>query len=112
MTLTLAQLITSLVGVVLPILVAVVTDRVAHPGLKSVVLLALAALSSFLTEWLVALNGGASFDWSQAAYGVLMTFTVAVAAHFGLWRNVGASGAASPVAGVGLDSSRGAGPVD
>lgn len=106
MTITLAQLISAVVGVLLPIVVAVVTDRVARPGVKAVVLLALAAVTSFLTEWLVALNSAATFDWSQAGFGVLLTFVVAVAMHLGLWRNVGASGAASPVAGIGPDSSR------
>jgi len=118
MTLTLAQLISAVVGTLLPILVAIVTDRVARPGVKAVTLLALAAVSSFLSAWLVALNGGQAFDWSQAGFGVLLTFVVAVAMHLGLWRNVGASGASSPVAGIGPDSSRrsvpplGAGPVD
>lgn len=104
MTITLAQLISALVGTLLPILVAVVTDRVARPGVKAVVLLVLAAVSSFLTAWLVALNGGQAFDWSQAGFGVLITFVIAVAMHLGLWRNVGASGADSPVAALGLNS--------
>ena len=106
MTVTVAQLISSLVGIVLPILVAVITDRAASGAVKSVALLALAAVSSFLSAWLVALNGGAPFDWSQAAFGVLTTFVIAVAMHFGLWRGIGASGSASPVAKLGPDSSR------
>lgn len=114
MTVSLAQLISMLVGVALPILVAVITDRAASGAAKAVTLLALAAVSSFLTELLTALNSTATFDWSQAAFGVLTTFIVAVASHFGLWKPVGASGSESPVAKVGLDSSGRpfAGPVD
>jgi hypothetical protein len=114
MTITLAQLITTLVGTLLPILVAVITDRAASGAAKAITLLALAAVSSFLSAWLVALNGGAPFDFAQAAYGVLITFVVAVATHFGLWKPAGASGSGSPVAKIGLDSSDRpvVGPVD
>jgi hypothetical protein len=114
MTVSIAQLITTVIGVLLPILVAVITDRAASGAAKAVTLLALAALSSFLTEWLVALNSAASFDWSQAAFGVLTTFIVAVATHFGLWKPVAWSGSDSAVAKVGLDSSARpvTGPVD
>jgi hypothetical protein len=106
LSITLAQLLTSLVGVVLPIIVAIVTDRVASGGVKAVVLLLLAALSSFLTEWLTALNASASFDFAQAGYGVLMTFVVAVAAHFGLWKPAAVTGEQGAAAGIGLDSTR------
>jgi hypothetical protein len=117
MTITLAQLISLVVGTLLPIVVALVTDRAASGAAKALTLLALSAVSSFLSAWLVALNTGYAFDWSQTAFGVLVTFIVAVATHFGLWKPVGASGSDSPVAKVGLDStaSRGAapfGPVD
>ncbi len=107
MTLTLAQLISSVVGILLPILVAVVTSRVASGGAKAVTLLVLAAVSSFLSEWLVALNGGGSFDFAQAGYGVLMTFVVAVATHFGLWKPADLTGSNGAAARVGVGSSRG-----
>jgi hypothetical protein len=106
MTITLAQLISLVVGTLLPILVALITDRAASGAAKAITLLALSAVASFLTAWLVALNGGLPFDFAQAAFGVLTTFIVAVAVHFGLWKPIGASGSASPVSGVGLDSTR------
>ncbi len=106
MTITLAQLISAVVGTLLPILVAVITDRVASGAVKAVVLLALAALSSFLTEWLVALQTAATFDFAQAAFGVLLTFVVAVAGHFGFWKPANITGASGSAARVGLDSSR------
>jgi len=110
MTITLAQLISLLVGTLLPILVALITDRAWPGAAKAITLLVLSAVSSFLSAWLVAINAGVAFDFSQAAFGVLTTFIVAVAMHFGLWKPAGASGSASPVAKVGLDSTRG--PVD
>lgn len=105
MTITLAQLISLLVGTLLPILVALITDRAASGAVKAVTLLALSAVSAFLSAWLVALNTAAAFDWSQTLFSVLVTFIVAVAMHFGLWKPAGASGSDGPVAKVGLDSS-------
>lgn len=112
MTVTLAQLVSLMAGTLLPILVAVITDRAASGAVKAVTLLALAAVSSFLSAWLIAINTAASFDFSQAAFGVLTTFIVAVASHFGFWKPIGASGSDSPVARVGLDSTGNRGPVD
>lgn len=97
MTISLAQLISLLVGTVLPVVVAVVTARVSHPGVKAVTLLALAAVSSFLSEWLVAINTAAVFDFSQAGLGVLVTFVAAVAAHFGWWKPIAVTGSAGTV---------------
>lgn len=106
MSITLAQLISLLVGTLLPILVAVVTDRAASGAAKAVALLGLAAVSSFLSEWLVALNSAETFDFAQAAFGVLTTFIVAVAVHFGFWKPVGASGSDGALAKIGPDSTR------
>jgi hypothetical protein len=106
MTITLAQLISAAVGTVLPILVAVVTDRVASGAVKAITLLVLAALSSFLSEWLVALNAGGPFDAAQAGFGVLLTFVVAVAGHFGFWKPAAVTGSGGVAARVGPDSSR------
>jgi hypothetical protein len=106
-TITLAQLISLVVGTLLPILVAVITDRVAQGAVKAIVLLGLAALTSFLSSWLVALNGGLPFDFAQAAFGVLITFIVAVAVHFGFWKPVNLTGSQGQLAKVGPDSTRG-----
>lgn len=100
-TITLAQVISALVGTILPILVAVVTRAAASPGAKAVVLLALSAVSSFLSEWLTALNGGDAFDASQAGFGVLLTFVAAVAAHFGLWKPASVTGSEGRASGIG-----------
>jgi hypothetical protein len=106
MSITLAQLISLLVGTLLPILVAVVTDRAASGAVKAVTLLGLAAVSSFLSEWLVALNTAETFDFAQAAFGVLTTFIVAVAVHFGFWKPTALTGSDGSASKVGLDSTR------
>lgn len=81
---SLAQWLNVGVNIVLPALVALVTARLAHPGLKAVVLLFLSAVSGFLTSWLDAENGAHLFVPSQVAFTVLTGFAVAVLAHFGL----------------------------
>jgi hypothetical protein len=91
-TITLSQLINLAVNTVLPILVAIVTSRMASSGLKAIVLLALSAVSGFLTAWLVSLNLGEPFDIGQTLFSVLTGFVVAVAAHFGFWKPVGLTG--------------------
>lgn len=69
----------------LPALVALVTARLAHPGLKAVVLLFLSAVSGFLTSWLAACATiCAAFDWPHTVFSVLSGFAVAVLVHFGL----------------------------
>ncbi len=101
-TITLAQVISALVGTVLPILVALVTSRVASGAVKAVALLVLAAVTSFLSEWLVALNDGTAFDASQAGFGVLLTFVAAVAFHFGLWKPADVTGSNGSAAKLGV----------
>ncbi|MET9322010.1 hypothetical protein ABZX75_17715 [Streptomyces sp. NPDC003038] len=75
-----------LIAFVLPVLVGLVTTRVTHPGRKAVVLLALAAVESFVVELTEAGPGWAAGD---AAVLTLVNFVVAVAAHFGLWKPAG-----------------------
>lgn len=83
-----AQIISMVVGVLLPILVGLVTKTVTSPAFKAVLLFLLAAISGFLTEFLQA---GTAFDWQQALFAWLTTFIVAVAMHFGLYSPTGIS---------------------
>lgn len=87
------QIVSLFIGTVLPILVAVVTTRATHAGTKAVLLAALSAVSGFLSEWLVALNTAAHFDWGTVALTTLGTFMVAVAMHLGLWKPTGIAAA-------------------
>jgi hypothetical protein len=97
-TISLAQWINTGVNVLLPILVALVTARLADGHVKALALLALSAASGFLASWLDALNGSTAFDWSQAGFTVVTGFVVAVAAHFGLWKPAGVTGSSGAVA--------------
>ncbi|MGL5910164.1 MAG: hypothetical protein ACRCZP_09185 [Phycicoccus sp.] len=97
-TITTAQAVGLAVSTLLPILVSLVTARAAESSTKALVLLALAAVSGLLTQWLAALEVGAAFDWSQAALTVLSGYIVAVASHFGLWKPTGVTGSVGVVA--------------
>jgi hypothetical protein len=90
----LAQVISLLIGSVLPLIVGYATKAAWHPGVRAVVLLALSAVSSFGSEFLSTLNSGTPFDAGATLLTVLGTFLVGVGAHFGLWRPTGASAAA------------------
>lgn len=89
-----AQVLSLLIGVVLPILVGIVTKRTTHPGLKATLLALMAAVTGFLTELAAHPH---DFALSTAALAWLGTFMVAVATHFGFWSPTGISGAAQDV---------------
>lgn len=86
------QLLTLVVSVVLPALVALVTNRMASPGLKAVTLAGLAALVGFLSELLHALVTALSFDVGTALLTWVTSFIIAVAAHYGLLKPTGLTG--------------------
>lgn len=88
-----SQYLSALIGIVLPILVALVTKWSTSSAVKSILLLLLSVLTSFLTE---ALND-ANFNWQQAVFGTVLTFVVGVASLYGLWRPTGVSGKAQSV---------------
>lgn len=73
--------LTFLVSVALPMVVAVVTKRLASGVVKSMVLLFL----TVLTGWLTSLYAtGGVFELKAAGVGVAVSFITAVGAHFGL----------------------------
>lgn len=92
MTITLAQWLNAGINVVLPILVAILSSRLATGALKSVLLLALSAVTGYLISWLAAIDNAVPFDFSQASFTALLGFVVAVAAHFGFWKPAGVTG--------------------
>lgn len=82
------QVFSLLLGVVLPIIVALVTKRVTSEATKAILLAALAAITGVLTEYAHSIGSG-SFDWWTAVLTALGTFIVAVATHFGFWKPTG-----------------------
>lgn len=80
-----SQYLAALIGVVLPILVALVTKYTTRPIVKSLLLLVLSTVTGFLTEML----NDAAFNFEQALFGTVLTFVTGVATLFGLWMPTG-----------------------
>lgn len=88
-----AQILSLVVGIVLPLLVGFVTKESWSGGVKAVTLAFLSAASGFLTEALAVVNAGTAFDWQATLVAVLGTFLVAVGLHVGIWKPLGATAA-------------------
>lgn len=103
-----AQVLTLMIGTVLPLIAGLVTRWNASPGARAITLLVLAAITSFLTMWLDAVTTGTPMDVGAALLTVLGTFLVGVGSHFGLWGPVGAADAVKRTGGFigGSSSSR------
>lgn len=85
--------LTVVLGVVLPLITGLVTSRLAHAGLKAVVLALLSAIGGLLNE-LYSVGGNVDlYDWSAGLANALTVFLLAVGLHFGLLKPVGATGA-------------------
>jgi hypothetical protein len=84
-TLNAVQVASLLIGVFIPILVGLVTKVTTSPALKSILLLALSAVSGFLTEFV----NSANFIWQQALLTTVVTFVIGVATYYGLWTPTG-----------------------
>lgn len=84
------QVVTLIVGVLLPIVVALVTKEITSPKVRSIILLVLSAIAGVLNSWLIAPNG---FDWSQSLFDAATIFIIGVATLFGLWKPTGVNDA-------------------
>lgn len=103
-----AQVLALVIGTVLPLVAGLVTRWNASAGARAITLLVLAAITSFLTMWLDAVNMDTALDIGAALLTVLGTFLVGVGVHFGLWSPTGASDAVKQTGGFigGSSSSR------
>ncbi len=95
--------------VLLPMLTAVITARLAHPGLKAGVLALLALVTTFVNE-LLTTGGIGSFDTSSWLATALGVFLAAVGLHYGLLKPTQVTGSQGVIqaaieGGVGSDRS-------
>lgn len=95
---TWVQLLTLLVSVVLPAVVALITQRMASSGLKATVLALLAAVTGLSSELLNALVHDKPFDLGTALIAWLTSFVIAVAVHYGLLKPAGLTGSQGAIA--------------
>lgn len=82
----LAQLISILVGGILPLVTGLVTKATWSGGARAVVLLVLSGATGVLTDFLGSLTGGTAFDWPTALTAAFLTFLSGVGTYFGLWK--------------------------
>lgn len=80
------QLVNLIVGVLLPILVALVTKYEHSAKIKALLLLVLSAVAGVLNSWL---RHTGTFDWTQAIWDAMTVFIIGVATLFGLWQPTG-----------------------
>lgn len=80
------------IAVVIPVLVDLVTKRVASAAVKATVLLLLSLVSGLLLEWLGAINRGDDYDVVTAATTAAVTFLLSVGTFFGLTSPIGLTG--------------------
>lgn len=86
-------LILQLLGsTLLPLLVGLVTTRETNPGRKAVYLAALSVVISLVTEIASALQAGVVYNLGTALVAAVVTFTIAVGTHYGLWKHTGLPG--------------------
>lgn len=78
-----------LISAVLPLLVGLVTKASTDPKIKSLLLVALTAITAVLTE---AQTKG-SFVWQQALLTFVASFATAMTIHLGFYRPTGITGA-------------------
>lgn len=86
-----ALIIGLVVSTVLPLLVGLVTKTVTSPGVKAVLLAALAAITGLGTELLASINAGTAYDLGTGLVLAITSFIVAVGLHYGIWKPTGTS---------------------
>src|SRR5688572_17258272 len=91
---SLSGLISLALTVLLPLAVGLLTTRPTSPGVKAVLLLAFAAIKSFLEGWPQARNTAVDFAFVPVAITTLVNFALTAVVHFGLWKPTGTAGAA------------------
>jgi uncharacterized membrane protein len=93
----LAGVLSLVATVVLPLLVGLVTRSRTSAHVKAVLLLVLSALLTVVEAWQLSVDKHAPFHWQQFVINLIVSFVIAVAVHFGLWKPTGAAGATQRV---------------
>lgn len=85
-----AQLISMLIGVVIPLVNGVAT-RYGAVRLRVFLQIFLTAVSGFLTEWIGAINAHTNYNVTQAILGWIATLVTALAVEAKVWAPLGVS---------------------
>ena len=93
-SLDLATILQFTLAIILPLLVGLVTTRVAPGGHKAVLLAGLSLITSLVAELARAVAAGVTYDLGVGLFLALPTFVIAVSTHYGLWKPTGTAEAA------------------
>lgn len=91
------SVLTLVVGTVMPILVALVTNRVVAPAVKAWLLAGLTLVSTVLQAMLLAAQSGIPFELGAILIAAVQQFIISVAIYYGLWKPTGIAGAVQDV---------------
>lgn len=91
---SLAGLLSLVLTVALPVLAALFMRVHWSTFAKGLVLLVFAAVKAFLEAWLITATTHTGFDVGRVSYTVVVQFTLAVVAYFGLLRGTAVQQAA------------------
>lgn len=89
--------LTLLSGTLLPMLVALVTSRVASGALKSILLAFLSAVAGVVNEAIQVGGDLSALDAHATLTQSLTTFLIAVGLHFGLLKPAGVTGSSGSI---------------
>lgn len=96
-TFDLAQILTLLAGIVLPLIVGLVTKVVTRPGVKAIILAALSVGINLIGELANALTTHSPYNLGTALVTGVGTFLVSVGLYYGLWKPTGVAQKAQEV---------------
>lgn len=99
------MLVTTIISVVIPLLVGILTKLRAHPGVKAVMLIILNGVGAAIGT-AVGVDGVAVIS-RTTVYQFIVGCVVSIATYYGVWKPTGVSGGINrATATVGLGSSR------
>lgn len=78
-----ASIIALIINFFIPLLVALVTKKVTPGWVQAIILMFFTALNNFLVQLPDQIHG---YPWKTAIVSAFISFAVAIAAHFGLWK--------------------------
>lgn len=95
-----AGIFSLILTILLPLVVAVITTRVTHPGVKFMLLLFVVGIKTTI-EAVVANNSDyINFAWVPFLMNLIINMGIAIAAHFGVWKPTGAAASIQDNVGV------------
>lgn len=85
----LAGVLSLILTFILPLVAALFMRTTWTTFVKGLVLLAAAAVKTFLEAWLVAVDAHTAFNFAEVTYATLVNLGIAVIAYFGFLRDTG-----------------------